>query len=433
MLFEGRKTKSFVLGYDLGDEVSQISYLASDADMPETLSVLAGAELYNIPTTLCRRRDVNQWFFGKEAARRIEKEDDIPVLHLVETARKGDPVTIAGAEYDPVALLTLFVKRSLSLLSMEMSLEHIEAVMFTTAQLDQRMVEVLGKVTSGLGLKTDQVFYQSHEESMYNYMLYQPEDLWNRMVLACDYNLGTMALYSMSLNHNTSPVVVTVEHKNYDELEVAGHSFPEDTKEKERLQKLMDEDFLRIMTQACDQKIVTSVFLLGDGFREKWMPRTLEFLCRTRRVFQGNNMFSKGASIAARERLNPSPVFDKYLLLGDDKLRANVGITLIKQGVECYHALMDAGINWYEAAAQAELILTSGNDITLQKVSLSGGKPELMTMVLDGMEERPERTTRIRMNVDMISVSQMRVRVEDLGFGELYPASGKTWTQVFDL
>ncbi|MCH4192274.1 MAG: DUF5716 family protein [Butyrivibrio sp.] len=433
MLFEGRKTKSFVLGYDLGDEVSQISYLASDADMPETLSVLAGAELYNIPTTLCRRRDVNQWFFGKEAARRIENGDDIPVLHLVEDARKGDPVTIAGAEYDPVALLTLFIKRSLSLLSMEMSLEHIEAVMFTTSQLDQRMVEVLGKVTAGLGLKTDQVFYQSHEESMYNYMLYQPEDLWSRMVLACDYNLGTMSLYSMSLNHNTSPVVATVERRNYDELEVAGHSFPEDTGEKEKMQKLMDEDFLHIMTQACDQKIVTSVFLLGDGFREKWMPRTLEFLCRTRRVFQGNNMFSKGASIAARERLTPSPVFDKYVLLGDDKLRANVGITLTKQGVECYHALMDAGVNWYEAAAQAEMILVSGNEITMQKVSLTGGKPEMMTMVLDGAEERPERTTRIRMKVDMISVSQMRVQIEDLGFGELYPASGKTWTQTFDL
>jgi hypothetical protein len=33
----------------------------------------------------------------------------------------------------------------------------------------------------------------------------------------------------------------------------------------------------------------------------------------------------------------------------------------------------------------------------------------------------------------MISVSQMRVQIEDLGFGELYPASGKTWTQTFDL
>lgn len=171
MLFDGKKTKSFVLGYDLGDEVSQISYLASDADMPETLSVLAGSELYNIPTTLCRRRDVNQWFFGREAERKIQTEDVIPVLHLVEAARKGDKLEIAGMEYDPVALLTLFVKRSLSLLSMEMSMEHIEAVMFTTARLDSRMVEVLSALTDGLDLKTKQVFYQSHEESMYYYML----------------------------------------------------------------------------------------------------------------------------------------------------------------------------------------------------------------------------------------------------------------------
>ena len=45
MLFGNSNEKRFVLGYDLGDKVSQISYLASDADMPETLSVLAGAEL----------------------------------------------------------------------------------------------------------------------------------------------------------------------------------------------------------------------------------------------------------------------------------------------------------------------------------------------------------------------------------------------------
>ena len=306
MLFDGKKTKSFVLGYDLGDEVSQISYLASDADMPETLSVLAGSELYNIPTTLCRRRDVNQWFFGREAERKIQTEDVIPVLHLVEAARKGDKLEIAGMEYDPVALLTLFVKRSLSLLSMEMSMEHIEAVMFTTARLDSRMVEVLSALTEGLDLKTEQVFYQSHEESMYYYMLYQPEELWTHMVLACDYNYGPLTLYSMTLNHNTKPVVVTVEKKIYDELDLAERKLPENPEEKSQTMQLLDEAFLQIMTDNCNQKIVTSAFLLGDGFREKWMKHTLEYLCRTRRVFQGNNLFSKGASIAARERCAPS-------------------------------------------------------------------------------------------------------------------------------
>ena len=57
MLFGNSEERRFVLGYDLGEKVSQISFLASDADMPETLSVLAGSELYNIPTVLCKKND----------------------------------------------------------------------------------------------------------------------------------------------------------------------------------------------------------------------------------------------------------------------------------------------------------------------------------------------------------------------------------------
>ena len=177
MLFGSSDEKRFVLGYDLGDKVSQISYLASDADMPETLSVLAGAELYNIPTVLCKRNEVNQWFYGKEAVRHIEDGDGVAVTGLVAAARTGKTVVVGDAEYDPIALLTLFIKRSLSLLAMELSLDNVDAIMFTTKSLDHRMVQVLNAVTSALELKTQNVFYQSHEESFYNYMLYQPEDL----------------------------------------------------------------------------------------------------------------------------------------------------------------------------------------------------------------------------------------------------------------
>ena len=110
-----------------------------------------------------------------------------------------------------------------------------------------------------------------------------------------------------------------------------------------------------------------------------------------------------------------------------------MGINLVRQGVECYHALMDAGVNWYEASAQVEFILESGNEIQFQTVSLGGGQPEIVTVVLDGMEERPDRTSRVKMTTDMVSISQIRVLVEDMGFGDIYPASGKTWTQTFDI
>lgn len=92
MLFGNSDSRRFVLGYDLGEKVSQISYLASDADMPETLSVLAGSELYNIPTVLCKRKDVNQWFYGKEAVRHIEDGDGTRVDGLIAAAKEGKPV-----------------------------------------------------------------------------------------------------------------------------------------------------------------------------------------------------------------------------------------------------------------------------------------------------------------------------------------------------
>ena len=42
-----------IVGYDLGNEVSQISYSLSESGEVETLSQVAGAEHYNIPTVLC--------------------------------------------------------------------------------------------------------------------------------------------------------------------------------------------------------------------------------------------------------------------------------------------------------------------------------------------------------------------------------------------
>lgn len=55
-----------IVGYDLDDEYSQISYCMADGDV-ETLSSVAGTENYNIPTVLCKREGVNQWFCGREA------------------------------------------------------------------------------------------------------------------------------------------------------------------------------------------------------------------------------------------------------------------------------------------------------------------------------------------------------------------------------
>ncbi len=432
MLFGNSDSKRFVLGYDLGEKVSQISFLASDADMPETLSVLAGSELYNIPTVLCKRKDVNQWFFGKEAVKCVENGGGSRVDNLISAAKKGEPVSVGGSEYDPTALLTLFVKRSLSLLSMELKLEDVEAIMFTTKSLDHRMVEVLNTVTAALEIKNCQVFYQSHEESFYNYMLYQPDDITHHSILACDYDLEKLNIYDMTLNYRTKPVVATIATSSYDDLRIPG-GFPKDASLFHKTCVRLDDEFLTIMQKVCESKVISTVFLLGDGFHEKWTKRSLEFLCRTRRVFQGNNLFSKGASIAARERIHPTSNSSKFVFLGDDKLKSNLGMKLLKCGTEVYYALLDAGVNWYEAETSLEIIMDPSGILNVEVTPLTGSRPRVVQLVLEGLEERPVGTTRLRIYMKMNSVNTVYVKVTDLGFGELFPATGKVWEQTIEV
>lgn len=432
MLLGKSDSKRFVLGYDLGEKVSQISFLASDADMPETLSVLAGSELYNIPTILCKRKDVNQWFYGKEAVRHIEDGDGIPVRDLLASAKLGLSVVVGDTEYDPIALLTLFIKRSLSLLSMELSMNDVDAVMFTTRSLDMRMVQVLNAVTASLELGNAQVFYQSHEESFYNYMLYQPDDITHHSILACDYDIDKLSVFDMTLNYKTRPVVATIDVTTYDDLPIKG-GFPKEASEYHKVCEWLDDEFLTIMQKSCEDRIVSTVFLLGDGFKEKWTKRSLEYLCRTRRVFQGNNLFSKGASIAARERIHPGQKAGRFVFLGEDKLKSNLGMKLLKCGTEVYYALLDAGVNWYEASTGFDIIMDQSGILNIEVTPLTGKRPRVVQLLLDGLTKRPPGTTRLKVSMDMSSVNEVNVRVTDLGFGELFPATGQVWEQTIEV
>lgn len=88
-----RNNAKMVIGYDLGRQFSQVSYYAvGDAD-PCTVSPVAGTEQYNIPTVLCKRVGVSQWYYGKEALKN-QGEEGILVDHLLEKALQGEEVLV---------------------------------------------------------------------------------------------------------------------------------------------------------------------------------------------------------------------------------------------------------------------------------------------------------------------------------------------------
>ena len=54
-------------------------------------------------------------------------------------------------------------------------------------------------------------------------------------------------------------------------------------------------------------------------------------------------------------------------------------------------------------------------------------------MTLDNLPTRPDKTTRLKITLDMKSEELAHVAVYDLGFGTIFPSSGLKWEEEFTL
>lgn len=408
----GRKNR-IIVGYDLGDKNSQISFCRMDQGEPESASVVAGGEQYDFPTVLCKRKEVNQWVYGKEAQRLAEADRGILVENLLTLARRGEEVNVGGEFFDPVALLALFLKRSLSLLGITAAAEQVGVLMITVETLDVRTAEVLTQAACRMQMPSASVFFQSYTESFYHYMLHQPRELWQAQVLLCDLEADRLLTCRMECSRRTVPMTAFVEDRLYPGWERG------------------DAAFLEILKSYCGETVVSSVYLIGSGFEEEWYHDSLYYLCRGRRVFRGNNLYSKGACYGGRERCLPDQDAERYVLLGRDKLKANIGMKVLRRGQDSYFALLDAGTSWFEAEKKCEFLLESGNSFSLLITPLHGKDAKCVESVLHGLPKRGERATKLGMSVSMKSEETVLVEVRDLGFGEIYPASDNVWQEEF--
>ena len=415
-----------MVGFDLGEEYAQISY--SQGEDAETLSTVAGHEQYNIPAVLCKRIGANQWFYGEEAIHCADENQGILVENLLRLAVSGEPVQIDGIVFDPVSLLALFVKRALGVLAPVASPDKIYAMIITCEKLDSRLVAVLDQVVESLQLKTDRIYYQSHAESFYHYMLKQPEELWKAQVLLLEYRGTKVKSYCMGLNRRTTPVVAYVENWGYNMPPY--DPMPEDEEMRREKMERLDQEFTDIATQACKRTPVTSVYLIGEHYSNEWMKESLRNLCMGRRVFQGNNLYSKGACYAVQERLKPSEIGKAHVFLGEEKLKSNIGMHILQQGHEIYYALLDAGVNWYEAEHTVEFYMRGGNELELDILSLTGKENRKVPIVLEDMLPG---MSRMRAHLFLTGEKELVAEITDLGFGNFRAATEQVWRKEIAL
>ena len=397
---------SYYLGIDLDNDNAVISYFQLNMKEPETVSTVAGSEVYQIPLILAKKHGIGQWFIGEEAKRLALLQGEEAVSGLLQAALAGKEFFIEGETYKAQELLALYIKKLVYLAGKLGNPVIPDFLVITLEQLSREVTELFLQVAERIGIPEGKLTLIDRRESFYYFAFSQQKELWLHDVCLFDNRGDEVWCRRLERDQRTMPQLVTIseEQRNID-----------------RANK--DASFLKIVSEVTGGHIVSAVYLTGDGFDGEWMKESLSFLCKGRRVFMGKNLYSKGACYAAARKCMTEENSWQFVYMGDNEMKVNVSLKVQSQGKTEFFTLISAGDNWYEQEAVVDVIPEHQDTVDLVVTPLDAKRRREVSIRLEGFPKRPERTTKVRVKISFLDERTMDVRILDQGFGEIYPSS----------
>lgn len=424
-VFDKLNKDKYVIGFDLNEKYSQVSFCRIDSNQPETYSLVQDQEEYNIPLAIVKLRDGNRYLIGKEALEAGETMGLTVVTNLLDGAVNDALVTIEKEEYKVSDLLLMYIKRCLFLLPVMETPDKIAGIAITVRNADNKIISILSTLSSILKLGEDKIHFLSYEESFFYYMAYQSGELQNHHVLLCDATGDMIRTYRLERNHFVTPVIASVEVTAHPEIRV--------DEDGAVMGNNADARFLNICKASCGNAVYSGVYLIGEGFYSDWCNESLRFLCKGRRVFKGNNLFGKGACFAARDKAFPGTLEKRIRYLGKDRVKAEIGLELMHKGAVSKVPLIKSGSRWFEASGRTEVILKESDSIPVYFDYVGKKTPVVGDLRLEGLPHGIGYCTRVEVSMSLSEEKKVVIKVKDLGFGEIYPSTGGEWEEEMEL
>lgn len=299
MILSRKEGTEYLVGLDLQQGFCQVSMLHEKAARggiygsarsdPETLS-LKDDQNGDVPMAVCRDTR-GTWLFGREALTAAQVQGLPLGTDLLECCREGRQMLLGAESLDPVPVLSAFLDYVLALFSDRIPREKTGMLVCTVPVLTPEMTEALHRAFGSLSMPGAGFRCLTHTDAFYYYILMQSRERQPGDSVLCDLSregrLTVSTLYFPD-RRDSSRYEVSTGSWNL------AASDPPSRKDQILFQAFRD------MTMLPGVKgTFKTVFLAGDAFLGRWMQQSLRYIGQGRKVYQGNNLYSKGAALCA--------------------------------------------------------------------------------------------------------------------------------------
>ena len=364
----GEMEQEFYIGIDFNDSWTQISYFRPGMEEPETVSTVVGQEKYRIPTV------------AKEGKSQRE-------------------------------MLPVFWRRILHMVPGLTDFSKIAAVTVNLPELNRERVERMSATLQELSIPEERIFVAEDKESFCHFAMNQERELTQHDVALFRCEEDALSCLYLTKQPGTSPWRVEI-------LQMELGILPREPADRDRR-------FGALARQVFLGKIVSAVYLTGDGLEGGWLKDSLNVLCRGRRVFQGKNLFTKGACYGSYLQMHKEK--RGYVYFSEYKVPDNVFLKVHQGDRAFFQELAEAGESVFAVGRQYQVLLEGEPQVDVWLRAPDSSKARIVSLELTDLPKRPPKATRLRIEALSDERGRFLIRITDLGFGAWYESSGKVW------
>ncbi|HBI60637.1 MAG TPA: hypothetical protein DDY31_05420 [Lachnospiraceae bacterium] len=410
--------RKLLVGIDLGQENTQMTCFDFVSYEPVPIGrKIQGKRVYEIPTALAVNPSKGEWYWIDEEY--AKQEGAICLYHLLADVLREEKITTGRYSVESYQVLKRFMVKLLSLLKEYYPTEKIRKLVITVAERQERLREYLTQICGELGLPKGSLVIQNHRQSYMYYAVSQPKELWAHNVGLFEMENNVLLYSQIDIDKKTIPYIIGVIQKDLSDgidwaaLEKEGASH-------------ISYAFLNAANTALHKQLVTTVYVTGKGFEGPWADEALKELCIGRRVFRGQNLFTKGACYAARELAGEGKL-GQCLFLDEDMIACNVLLRVYHDASVQDVLLAKAGALWSEVDSSIDVIPDEEEEIriTIQDVLKHETRAHMLS--LSGFAGRKNKMTRFTIRIRFADSNTCIVTLKDNGFGEYCPSSNRVW------
>ena len=410
-----------LIGLDICEDFLQLTYYDSELDSPESVSRGRNEEQYLIPARMAYRKRKDDWIIGEDLEKE-GKEDINEIKNFVKTITSNEKIRVGDKIYEASQLMAYFISAALKVLNAYCSFKEIIHIGITFKSLTKEIIDMMDSAMEKLELEDDKYSILDHDEAFLYYTINQEPELWLNDTALFELDDDGLHFRILNIDRNSEPITAKVTRRERaDKL----------TRQMMGLSKNESSNlFYTLSLMALEGSVVSTVYAVGRGFMDSWGDDTLRKLSPGRRVFRGQNLYAKGACLAARDKTLERP--SDIVMLGDDRTAVSMSIKAVKDGKVRRIVLVKPGLKWYSAKACLDIILKGEQELSIEIRDFVTGKEEQRFISFAGLGIHEESLTRIRLSVKFNDKDTCIIKLADLGFGSFVPTTNRVWELIWE-